>query len=432
MVVVVTLLNLCSGCCVALGHTKLLGFKTEYRDYEHKDHDEIISYKLTPAQISGAMRLRQMTNRFIHNTQDELYRNRSAHNNYKEALNSLSADKSIIICKPDKGKGIVILDKSEYIEKMNAIVNDTATFKQITDDPTMNKEDKLVRFLLKLHERGFISDTEYKLARPVGSRFARLYGLPKVHKPNRSIRPILSSIKTFNYGLGLMLANRLAHLRSSASMVKDSFEFANTVKSFSGSQLNLRMISFDVKNLFTKVPLAYTIDLIIDKLYEKCDLCSISRKKMKCRKCEDTEDFRTLLRLATSETHFVYNNNLYEQIDGVSIGGPLAGTIADIFMIHLEESLHDDLYKNGVRLWRRFVDDTFALVEPNASINSILSVLNGFHPSIEFTFEMEVDNSLSFLDVHVIRSVSQYSTTIYRKSTFTGLIMKWQSYVPLS
>ncbi|CAF4535599.1 unnamed protein product, partial [Didymodactylos carnosus] len=199
-------------------YTKLLGFKTEYRDYEHKDHDEIISYKLTPAQISGAMRLRQMTNRFIHNTQYELYRNRSAHNNYKEALNSLSADKSIIICKPDKGKGIVILDKSEYIEKMNAIVNDTATFKQITDDPTMNKEDKLVRFLLKLHERGFISDTEYKLARPVGSRFARLYGLPKVHKPNRPIRPILSSIKTFNYGLGLMLAKRLAHLRSSASM----------------------------------------------------------------------------------------------------------------------------------------------------------------------------------------------------------------------
>ncbi|CAF1315233.1 unnamed protein product, partial [Didymodactylos carnosus] len=132
---------------------------------------------------------------------------------------------------------------------MNAIVNDTATFKQITDDPTMNKEDKLVRFLLKLHERGFISDKEYKLARPVGSRFARLYGLPKVHKPNRPIRSILSSIKTFNYGLGLMLAKRLAHLRSSASMVKDSFEFANTVKSFSGSQLNLRMISFDVKNL---------------------------------------------------------------------------------------------------------------------------------------------------------------------------------------
>ncbi|CAF1369599.1 unnamed protein product [Didymodactylos carnosus] len=203
-----------------------------------------------------------MTNRFIHNTQYKLYHNRSAHNNYKEALKSLSVDKSIIICKPDKGKGIVILDKSEYIEKMNVIVICV----------TMNKEDKLVRFLLKLHERGFISDAEYRLARPVGSRFARLYGLPKIHKPNRPIRSILSSIKTFNYGLGLMLAKRLAYLRSSASTVKDSFEFANTVKPFSESQLNLRMISIDVKNLFTKVPLAYTI---VDKLYDKCDLCSM-------------------------------------------------------------------------------------------------------------------------------------------------------------
>ncbi|CAF1625156.1 unnamed protein product, partial [Didymodactylos carnosus] len=210
-------------------YTKLLGFKTEYRDYERKDVNEIISHKLTPVQINGAMKLRRITDNFINHTERELRRNRSLLSNFKKVLRNLSNDNSIVIYKLDKGRGVVILDKSEYIEKMNDIVNDMTAFKRITIKPTISKEDKLTRLLLQLRKRGFINDAEYKLARPVGSRFARLYGLPKVHKPNRPIRPILSSVKTFNYGLGLMLAKRLKHLRSSPSIVKSSFQFANIV-----------------------------------------------------------------------------------------------------------------------------------------------------------------------------------------------------------
>ncbi|CAF4415284.1 unnamed protein product, partial [Didymodactylos carnosus] len=110
-------------------------------------------------------------------------------------------------------------------------------FKRITIEPTISKEDKLTRLSIQLRKRGFISDAEYKLARPVGSRFARLYGLPKVHKPNRPLRPILSFVKTFNYRLRLMLAKRLDHLRYSPKIVKDSFDFANIVKSFPESHL---------------------------------------------------------------------------------------------------------------------------------------------------------------------------------------------------
>ena len=39
----------------------------------------------------------------------------------KETLRTLSQDTSIIICKPYKGNGVVVLDRKNYIKKMSTI-----------------------------------------------------------------------------------------------------------------------------------------------------------------------------------------------------------------------------------------------------------------------------------------------------------------------
>ena len=39
---------------------------------------------------------------------------------------SLSHNKEIAICKPDKGKGVVIIDKFAYIEKMKEFLSNTS------------------------------------------------------------------------------------------------------------------------------------------------------------------------------------------------------------------------------------------------------------------------------------------------------------------
>ena len=43
-------------------------------------------------------------------------------------LKDLANHKDIIICKPDKGRGIVVLDKSTYLLKMTQIVSDALKF----------------------------------------------------------------------------------------------------------------------------------------------------------------------------------------------------------------------------------------------------------------------------------------------------------------
>ena len=41
-----------------------------------------------------------------------------------EALLLIRKDKSLIICKPDKGNGVVLMNKTDYKEKMNTILSD--------------------------------------------------------------------------------------------------------------------------------------------------------------------------------------------------------------------------------------------------------------------------------------------------------------------
>jgi hypothetical protein len=169
-------------------------------------------------------------------------------------------------------------------------------------------------------------------------------------------------------------------------------------------------------------------------MYPTCSsVCQYKQRSRLCEKCRKRRDFDTLLRIATSETHFIFNNKIYVQHNGVVMGAPLAPVIADIFMSHLEEILMDRLVQSGVHEWFRYVDDTFILLEPTTKIEDVLNILNNFHPSIKFTHEVPKDGSLSFFDVRVMPSIqdNKFQTTIYRKDSFTGLFLKWDSFVPI-
>ena len=62
------------------------------------------------------------------------------------------------------------------------------------------------------------------------------------------------------------------------------------------------------------------------------------------------------------------------------------------------------------------MDNTISYIKEK-SIEHVLSKLNGYHENIEFTYEIENDGKLPFLDVLVIRKDYEVETTVYRKST---------------
>ncbi|CAF2442037.1 unnamed protein product [Rotaria sp. Silwood2] len=249
------------------------------------------------------------------------------HQRYRRLLQNLKNDKSIVVTRPDKGRGVVLLDKVDYLSKMHSLLNDTAKFSFLSHDPTITRETKLIKLLNRLLDAGSISKDFYSLAKPFGSIPGRLYGLPKVHKEDVPLRPVVSAIKTFNYGLGKVLSQLLSQFLVKKNMIRDSFSFVNQLLALPKYMSRYKMVSFDIASLYTNVPLTETIDIILKHLYDgHAKPPAIGRADMK-----------ELLDLATEKSHFLFNGQLYDQIDGVSMGSPLAPLFAEIFLQNFEK-----------------------------------------------------------------------------------------------
>ena len=71
----------------------------------------------------------------------------------------------------------------------------------------------------------------------------------------------------------------------------------------------------------------------------------------------------------------------------------------------------------------RYVDDTFTLFRNKDTAFKFLHYLN--------TIDFERNSEIRFLDVSVkCHDNNSFSTSIYRKKTFTGLYTKWDSFTP--
>ena len=129
----------------------------------------------------------------------------------------------------------------------------------------------------------------------------------------------------------------------------------------------------------------------------------------------------------------MFNGKYYSQLDGVAMGSPLGPTLANIFLCHHEEKWLDSCPKQfKCNYYTRYVDDIFCLFEHENQVNKFHRYLSSRHPSISFSKEIESDSSLSFLDIHVKRGDDEFSTSVYRKPTFSGLYLNFGAFAPLT
>jgi len=78
----------------------------------------------------------------------------------------------------------------------------------------------------------------------------------------------------------------------------------------------------------------------------------------------------------------------------------------------------------------RYVDDIFLTV-PKNKVDLVLKIFNGYHPRLKFTYELENNNSLSFLNTSVIRGKEgELLTNWYRKPTYSGRCINFFSSHP--
>ena len=86
------------------------------------------------------------------------------------------------------------------------------------------------------------------------------------------------------------------------------------------------MASFEIKSLFTNIPLTETLNICVQNLYRNQAHVNNFTKS----------SFYKLLKITMSESFFIFDEKFYEQCDGVAMGSPLGPTLANVILCHFE------------------------------------------------------------------------------------------------
>ena len=336
-------------------------------------------------------------------------------------LQDIKKDQSIMVLAADKGRATVLLDRADYVNKANTLLQDSNTYSQLKKDPTDKIKRKVIETLSQIRNSGNMSNDTYFNLYPQ-LRIPKFYGLPKIHKEGTPLRPIVDSINSVMYQISKKLATILTPLVGNEFHIKNSQDFVTKISNITIDDSEI-MVSYDVKALFTSVPVHEVVHMIKSLLSR--DRTLVDRTTL------SVDNICDLLSLVLTNTYFSFNGKFYQQKFGMAMGSPVSPIVANIFMQDLETKAVQ--YSEFIpKIWYRYVDDTFVIIEKQHE-DYFFEHINLINPSIQFTKELESDHKLPFLDVLIHRDISgTLNTTVYRKPTHTNQYLNFESNHPLS
>ena len=392
--------------------------QTEKLFKEIRDHAQRTNYNMDEFNLK--QELRRITLNFL--------KLKDHHTNFSKteaaALQDLINEDNIIIVKSDKVNAYVILDKSLYLKKGKEFLH-TDQFSQIQQAEADSAINNFQKFLDKIRRKKLLQDHEYDRLKPTRFRNADAYFLPKIHKPkafyNLKFRPIVSCLDAYSNNAAKYLARLLreAILAEFNHGKVDSFTISKELQSITLTG-NSRLLGFDIESLYPSIPLNEANEIAADLL--------VKHKKTDIPKKELIE----LLESCTKGLTFQFNGEYFKQNDGVPMGSPIAPVLAEIFLQNLEHHKFIPAFNQlKINKYWRFVDDGLLLVDNESKIEEIKQLLNSLHPKIKFTFEIEENQTMHFLDINLQRTERNFITSIYRKPCHPLLFHNWNSNIAI-
>lgn len=331
-----------------------------------------------------------------------------------KAAKELRDDDRIVIRRADKSSIYVILDKQDYLEKINGILHDETKFEQIKKDPTDKLKAKVNRLITAAN--AVVGGVHF--AKIVGEYSAGYaYGNVKTHKENNPLRPIISQIPTPTYKVAKRLNDLLQPYLPAGYSLRSVDEFLDILRTRKPSGI---LASIDVESLFTNVPVETTIQIILENVYNNPDVAPLPLSR---------HILEQLLRACTTESPFRGpDGQLYRQKEGVAMGSPLGPLFANFYMSEIEKRVLAD-QNLAPNIYCRYVDDVFVDVRDEDHLKQLITAMEQ-NSVLRFTFELSVQNRIPFLDVLVDTENNMFKTTVHRKATNTGSCLNAHSECP--
>lgn len=342
-------------------------------------------------------------------------RHNQFNNMYTECKKFIKEHPDLLISRSDKGNVTVIMYKEHYKRLTQQLLDDNTYYSVIPRNPTSSIQQKSNKIVGDLKRKNYITPEQAKSLTIYNSLAPRFYGLPKVHKQELSLRPIISSIDSPSSKIASLITNILTKSYDSNNdfFVKDSFEFSNLVNDRIIPESHV-VVSLDVVSLFTNIP----VELAISSVNNKWDTISKNTNI-------PNDVFLQLIEFVFNSTFFICDGVVYKQIFGTPMGATISPIISQYVMDELLNTCIPKL-SYSVPLLKKYVDDIICVI-PEGGENEILNVFNSFNPHIQFTIEKETNNSVPFLDTKVIRNNNILLLDWYIKPTSSGRYLNYHS-----
>ena len=131
---------------------------------------------------------------------------------------------------------------------------------------------------------------------------------------------------------------------SNNTSVKNNIELVKKTQHIHISH-NSTLASFNITNLYTNVPIKETIQTL--------------EHLLRHNNTPETHihEIITLTKIITEQNYFTYNNKIYTQTDGLPMGSPISGILAEIFIHNIEQNhiINNNKYTNKIIYWHRYV-----------------------------------------------------------------------------
>ena len=379
-----------------------------YEDIKNKENRNII-------KITDDSKLKTELERFGSKTM-QACKNPLTKEQHK-AIRDFTNNKDVIVRKADKSNVFVVMNTQMYQQKIDEILSDSTKFMKIDKDPTEDLKKQINQLIAQIKQ----DNKEYPLQKLTGHfEPGYIYANPKIHKrlQDPPFRPIISQVGTVTYELSKHINEIIVKYLPKKYQTDSTFEFLSLLKNCNQQGM---LASLDVDSLFTNVPVEQTIEIILHHAYNHPTMPPPPMPQ---------DIMKKLLLICTTKTPFKnYNEEIWLQKEGVSMGSALGPTFANFYMCELENKIFD-VYPNSKPLFYvRYVDDICLIVDKFHCLKQ-LSELFERHSVLKFTHEIEINKKIAFLDVLIDRNDSNYNTSVFVKPTNSGECLSYDSLCP--
>ena len=157
----------------------------------------------------------------------------------------------------DKGSGIVIIDRQEYVDKLCKEMEEDNSYRETEGDQTAEIHKEVKKFVNRMYRVGTISKAMKEYLIPRYPKPGRLKGNPKLHKDDIPYRTIVNGIGTATENLAEIAEKELQDfVVSSPSYIKDTTDFLMKLQDISHQiPSNAVLFCFDVVKLYPSIPI---------------------------------------------------------------------------------------------------------------------------------------------------------------------------------